>query len=132
MGIHSVTSPASSSRFRSSVGARHRFRWRNHRPGEIIELGVRRAGSLTTALHNFTAGAIIGIRGPFGHPFDLSFLRGQNLLLISGGCGLAPLRSLIQYGEDRPNEFRAITILNGAKNPNFVLFRGCVGTHMSC
>jgi sulfhydrogenase subunit gamma (sulfur reductase) len=96
--------------------------------GEFFELGVRRAGSLTTALHNLTAGAIIGIRGPFGHPFDLSYLRGRNLLLISGGCGLAPLRSLIQYCEDRPNEFGAITILYGAKSPDYVLFRNEVAS----
>ena len=91
--------------------------------GEVFELGVRRAGSLTTALHDLSPGDIIGIRGPFGHPFDLSFLRGQELLLISGGCGLAPLRSLIQYCEDRPEEFGAVTILYGAKSPDYVLFR---------
>jgi NAD(P)H-flavin reductase len=91
--------------------------------GTIFELGVRRAGSLTSALHDLTAGDIIGIRGPFGHSFDLSFLRGQDLLLISGGCGLAPLRSLIQYCEDRSEEFGAITILYGAKSPEYVLFQ---------
>ena len=91
--------------------------------GEIFELGVRRAGSLTSALLELTAGALIGIRGPFGRPFDLSFLRGQDLLLISGGCGLAPLRSLIQYCEDQPEEFGAITILYGAKSPDYVMFR---------
>ena len=91
--------------------------------GEIFELGVRRAGSLTTALHELTTGDTIGIRGPFGRPFDLSFLRGQELLLISGGCGLAPLRSLIQFCEDRPEEFGTITILYGAKSPDYVMFR---------
>ena len=91
--------------------------------GEIFELGVRRAGSLTSALHELAPGATIGIRGPFGRPFDLTFLRGQDLLLISGGCGLAPLRSLIQYCEDRPDEFGAITILYGAKSPDYVMFR---------
>jgi NAD(P)H-flavin reductase len=91
--------------------------------GDIFELGVRRAGSLTGALHELTAGDTIGIRGPFGRPFDLPFLRKQDLLLISGGCGLAPLRSLIQYCEDRPDEFGVITILYGARSPEYVLFR---------
>ncbi len=89
----------------------------------VFELGVRRAGSLTGAMHLLKAGDTLGIRGPFGRPFDLRRLRGQDLLLVSGGCGLAPLRSLIQYCEDRPSEFGAISILYGAKSPAHTLFK---------
>lgn len=89
----------------------------------FFELGVRRAGSLTGTMHQMKAGDAIGIRGPFGRPFDLPRLRGQDLLLISGGCGLAPMRSLIQYCEDRPDEFGDISILYGAKSPAEKLFK---------
>lgn len=89
----------------------------------FFELGVRRAGTLTGVMHSLKAGDRFGIRGPFGRPFDLPWLRGQNLLLISGGCGLAPLRSLIQYCEDRPSEFGSIDIVYGAKNPESRLFK---------
>ena len=88
-----------------------------------FELGVRRAGSLTGAMHRMNAGDVLGIRGPFGRPFDLPRLRGQDLLLISGGCGLAPMRSLIQYCEDCPSEFGNISILYGAKSPVDTLFK---------
>jgi NAD(P)H-flavin reductase len=88
-----------------------------------FELGVRRAGTLTEAMHRLQAGDTLGIRGPFGRPFDIPRLHGQDLLLISGGCGLAPLRSLIQYCEDRPSEFGRITILYGAKSPGDRLFK---------
>jgi NAD(P)H-flavin reductase len=89
----------------------------------IFELGVRRAGSLTSALHQLRAGDRVGIRGPFGNPFDLKSLAGRDLLLISGGCGLAPLRSLIQYCEDREEEFGRLTILHGSKSPEDTLFK---------
>ncbi|HIJ86890.1 MAG TPA: FAD/NAD(P)-binding protein [Desulfuromonadales bacterium] len=89
----------------------------------FFELGVRRAGTLTGAMHALKAGDTLGIRGPFGRAFDLSRLRGQNLILISGGCGLAPMRSLIQYCEDRPAEFGSIAILYGAKSPADRLFK---------
>jgi len=88
-----------------------------------FELGVRRTGSLTGAMHQLKAGDRIGIRGPFGRPFDLAGLRGRDLLLISGGCGLAPLRSLIQYCEDRREEFGAVSILYGAKSVADSLFK---------
>jgi NAD(P)H-flavin reductase len=88
-----------------------------------FELGVRRAGSLTEALHQRVAGDMIGIRGPYGRPFELDRLRGRDLLLISGGCGLAPLRSLIQYCEDRRDEFGRVSILHGAKSVEDTLFK---------
>ena len=89
----------------------------------IFELGVRRAGSLTGAMHRMKAGDTLGIRGPFGRPFDLPQMRSRDLLLISGGCGLAPMRSLIQYCEDRPADFGRISILYGAKSPADRLFK---------
>ncbi|WP_027714035.1 FAD/NAD(P)-binding protein [Desulfuromonas sp. TF] len=88
-----------------------------------FELGVRRAGTLTGAMHRLKEGAVIGIRGPFGRPFDLERMGGKDLLLISGGCGLAPMRSLIQYCQDNPDDFGRITILYGAKSPEDMLFK---------
>lgn len=88
-----------------------------------FELGIRRVGSLTTAMHALKAGDKVGIRGPYGTPFDLESMVGKDLLLISGGCGLAPMRSLIQYAADRKNEFGRVTILYGAKSPGQLLFK---------
>ncbi|MFH1744074.1 MAG: FAD/NAD(P)-binding protein [bacterium] len=88
-----------------------------------IELGVRNAGSLTNALHQLKPGDKIGVRGPFGSCFDVQQLRHKDLLLIAGGCGLAPLRSLIQYCEDRREEFGDIRILYGAKTPEDMLYK---------
>ena len=88
-----------------------------------FELGVRNAGSLTNAFHQLNPGDKIGIRGPFGSCFDIQQLRDKDLLLIAGGCGLAPLRSLIQYCEDRREEFREIRILYGAKTPEDMLYK---------
>jgi NAD(P)H-flavin reductase len=68
-------------------------------------------------------GAEVGIRGPYGTFFDTGELRGHDLVLIAGGCGLAPMRSLIQYCEDRRNDFGRITIMYGAKSPADVLFK---------
>jgi len=88
-----------------------------------FELGVRKAGLLTSALHQLQPGAQVGIRGPFGRPFQLTALRGRQLLLIAGGCGLAPLRSLIQYCQDRREEFAAIQIFYGARSPQDMVFQ---------
>lgn len=88
-----------------------------------FDLAIRRAGTLTAEMHKKLPGDTVGIRGPFGSSFDLSLLRGRDLLLISGGCGLAPLRSLIQYCQDRPEEFGRLEIIYGARNPDMLLFK---------
>jgi len=88
-----------------------------------FDLAIRRAGTLTAEMHKKVPGDTVGIRGPFGSSFDLSALKGHDLLLISGGCGLAPLRSLIQYCADRPGEFGRVEIIYGARNPDALLFK---------
>lgn len=92
------------------------------RPG-YFELGIRNAGTLTAAMHGKNAGETVGVRGPYGKPFDMDQLHGKDLILISGGCGLAPLRSLILYVADRRGDFGRVTILYGARSPARLLFR---------
>lgn len=91
--------------------------------GLYLELGVRKVGELTTAMHALQPGDTIGIRGPFGTFFDVQAMRSKDLLLISGGCGLAPMRALIQYCEDCRDEFGRITVLYGARSPQDLLYK---------
>lgn len=88
-----------------------------------FDLGIRRVGTLTSAMHLKKAGDTVGIRGPFGKPFDIPSMEGKDLILVSGGCGLAPLRSLIQYIEDNRECFGKVTLLHGARNPAGILFK---------
>jgi sulfhydrogenase subunit gamma (sulfur reductase) len=91
--------------------------------GDYVELAVRKVGKLTSAMHRLTPGASIGVRGPFGTFFDPDVLAHQDLVLIAGGCGLAPMRSLIQYVQDRRSDFGRVTILYGARSPQDLLYR---------
>lgn len=88
-----------------------------------FELGVRNAGTLTDAMHRLRVGDSIGIRGPFGSFFEVEKLRGKDVLLIAGGCGLAPARSLIQYCEDRREEFSRVCLVYGAQSPEAMLYK---------
>ncbi len=59
---------------------------------------IRKIGRVTEALHSLSAGATIGIRGPFGSTFPVNDdLKGKDVLVICGGIGLVPVRSAIQY-----------------------------------
>lgn len=90
--------------------------------GNYLELAVRKAGRLTARMHELKPGDSIGLRGPFGTCFDTQTMQDKDLVLISGGCGLAPMRALIQYVEDCRDDFGEVTILYGAKSPQDVLY----------
>ena len=92
------------------------------RPG-IIEICVRKAGSVTGALFELQKGDHVGLRGPFGHGFPLETLKGKDLLLVAGGLGMAPLRSLFQAVLDDRKNYGDIVLMYGARNPDDVLFK---------
>jgi len=87
-----------------------------------FQLAVRNVGDVTNALHNLEVGANVGIRGPFGNGFPLEALEGKDVLLIAGGIGLFPLRSLVQYILDCRSSFGRAILLFGARSPAERLF----------
>ena len=90
-----------------------------------FEMVVRRVGNVTNAMHRLKEGDKIGIRGPFGHGFNLDEFKGKDVVIIAGGIGLVPLRSLINTIIDpsQRKEYGRLIILYGAKTDEEFLFR---------
>jgi sulfhydrogenase subunit gamma (sulfur reductase) len=93
------------------------------RTDNLLELVIRKAGSVTGVFHNLQQGQLIGVRGPFGHGFDVADFHGKDLLFVCGGLGLAPLRSLIEPVVAQREKFGEVTILSGAVTPALELYR---------
>ena len=87
-----------------------------------FEICVRAVGKVTHALHKLEAGDEVGIRGPFGKGFPIRIFEGNDLLIVAGGLGIAPLRSLIKYVFDNRRDFGKVHILLGCKSPKDILF----------
>lgn len=87
-----------------------------------VELCIRTVGNLTSFLSKAFRGMRVGIRGPFGNSFPVEEMHGQNILLIAGGLGLAPLRAPIAYVQENRNLFEKVNIIYGAKTPSQILF----------
>jgi NAD(P)H-flavin reductase len=68
-------------------------------------------------------GDVLGIRGPFGNGFPYEEIMNKDILFIGGGIGLAPLRSLINHILYNRDKFKKITILHGARTPQFILYK---------
>lgn len=89
---------------------------------DSFSLCVRAVGRFTSAMHRLETGDEVGIRGPFGKGFPIRLLQGNDLVLIAGGLGIAPLRSLINYVLDNRRDFGKVVILLGCKSPESILF----------
>ena len=91
-----------------------------------FELCVRAIGDVTNKLNSLTENDTVMIRGPFGHGFDAEIeqkMAGKHLLLIAGGLGYAPLRSLIIKTTNEKEKYKKISILYGSKSPEDRLYQ---------
>ena len=88
-----------------------------------LEITVLRTGRVTDTLHSLQPGAVLGVRGPYGKGYPGEKFRGNEVLLIGGGVGLAPLRSLIYVLLSDTAAYRRVSIKYGARSPDELLFR---------
>jgi sulfhydrogenase subunit gamma (sulfur reductase) len=89
---------------------------------EFVELCIRKVGKVTGMIHRLQAGAMVGIRGPFGTHFPMREMYGSNVLLIAGGLGFTTLRSSIYWVNEHRPEYGDVTVLYGAREPDQLLF----------
>lgn len=75
---------------------------------KFFELTIRGVGRITNKLISLKKGDEILARGPFGNGFPEA--KDKNLILIAGGCGLVPLKSVIEYYSDDKNIKKQILI----------------------
>lgn len=93
------------------------------RVSESIQLMVRRAGRVTSALFNMSEGDSVGLRGPYGQGFPMEAFKGRDLVMVAGGLGVAPIRSVWQYALDHREEFGRLVLIYGMRHTNDILFR---------
>jgi NAD(P)H-flavin reductase len=83
---------------------------------------IRFAGNVTRAIGRLKVGDVIGLRGPFGSAWPLRRLHGQDVYIVTGGIGLAPLRPIIYHIMHQRAEFGRVVLLYGARTPADLLY----------
>jgi anaerobic sulfite reductase subunit B len=84
-----------------------------------VDHTVKRVGAVTAALCEAQVGDVVGLRGPFGRGWDLTV---PDLVVVAGGIGLAPLRSLVRHVLAGAGPVRRLAVLVGFRSPSDVLF----------
>jgi NAD(P)H-flavin reductase len=86
---------------------------------------VRAVGSATEAICRARAGDVLGVRGPFGSHWPLEAALGDDdVVVIAGGLGLAPLRPVIYELLTKRDRVSRAIVLYGGRQPDQLLFGG--------
>lgn len=105
---------------------------------QYVEFTIRVIGNVTKALARKNIGDTIEIRGPYGRGYPMKHFKGNNLLIIGGGCGVAPLKGIIEYVEKNRENYGEVELYLGYRTKDDILYKHLVGywgnqfkTHMT-
>jgi len=78
---------------------------------------IRCVGNVTSLVAAMDREQKILVRGPLGRGWPIEEIEGKDLLLVAGGIGLAPLRSLLLYSLAIREKLNKLILVYGAKSP---------------
>ncbi|MBF0297387.1 MAG: anaerobic sulfite reductase subunit AsrB [Oligoflexia bacterium] len=90
---------------------------------DYVDLTIRKVGTLTNAIHCLKKGDVVYLRGPYGNSFPVDLLTDRHLVIAAGGCGLSPVRSVINYFYKNIEKLSKFEVLMGFKTINDLLFK---------
>lgn len=91
--------------------------------GPELQHTVRGVGAVSRAICAAGPGDTVGVRGPFGSAWPVDRAAGNDVVLVAGGIGLAPLMPAFHALVARRRELGRLILLVGARTPADLLFR---------
>jgi len=89
---------------------------------EYIEFTIRNVGKVTNDVFKLHSGDNLFLRGPYGTVFPTDRFDGGNLVVISGGTGVSPVRSLLKHYHRHSDRLKKLYFIAGFKNAKSILF----------
>ena len=84
---------------------------------------TRAVGTATNEMHKLKVGNKFAVRGPYGNGFPMKDYENRNLIIVAGGIGLIPLRSVIIYALHNRSKFGKIQVFYGSGSEDQLLFK---------
>ena len=89
---------------------------------DFVDLTIRRVGKVTNEIFEHYIGDSLFLRGPYGNGFDTKLYKNKELIVIAGGTGLSPVRGVVEYFSNNPDELESMKLIAGFKSPEDILF----------
>ncbi len=93
---------------------------------DSIEITIMNVGIVTSALHNLKSQDRVGLRGPYGVGYPLAEFKNKEILIVGGGVGLAPLRSLLFSLFGEIGKYKRILLRYGARTPKDIVCKQAI------
>lgn len=90
---------------------------------DYCEFNVRVVGNVTTAISKLEPGDTMQVRGPYGRGYPMDYFENNHLLFIGGGCGVAPLKGIVEYVQHHRDDFKDVDMYFGYRSRDDILFK---------
>lgn len=87
-----------------------------------LEFTIRKIGRLTDGIFGLNAGDTLFMRGPYGRAWPMEQFRHKNLVVICGGTGMAPVKTMLNYFFEHDDEVKDVYLIAGFKDADAVLY----------
>jgi NAD(P)H-flavin reductase len=89
---------------------------------ETLVHTVRAVGAATRAICETAPGQALTVRGPFGNGWPLAAGEGGDVVVVTGGIGLAPLRPAVLALLAHAERYGRLVLLYGGRSPDQLLY----------
>jgi sulfite reductase subunit B len=89
---------------------------------DYVELNIMEVGNVTKNLAKIKKGDKLLVRGSYGTHYPMKDLVGNNLIIVGGGCGVAPLKGVIEYVLENRSDYKDVDLYLGYRSPSNTLF----------
>ena len=93
---------------------------------EKFDVTIMKAGKMTGFLHEAQKNISVGIRGPYGKGYPLEKFFGKDVLIVGGGVGLAPLRSLLFALFSQIDKYNKVVLRYGSRSPSDIVYKNAI------
>jgi NAD(P)H-flavin reductase len=90
---------------------------------EVLVHTTRAVGNVTKAMDSLKSGQTVGVRGPLGTSWPVKEAEGNDVVLVAGGIGMAPLRPVMYYVLEHRENYGKIVLLYGTRTPDDILYQ---------
>jgi NAD(P)H-flavin reductase len=91
-----------------------------------IDVTIMKAGRTTNILHSMQPGDEVGVRGPYGKGYPLDQFKNKDILIVGGGVGLAPLRSLLFALFSDIGNYNKVLLRYGARTSADIVYKDAI------
>ena len=88
-----------------------------------MDFTIRSVGKVTDELFKLQSGDKLFLRGAYGKGWPVEKFKNKNLIIIAGGTGVAPVRSMINKFYIEEDYVKSLSLIFGFKDIDSILFK---------